>query len=70
MGIDSRPMVNSALKLDNKTISISYFKDLDFPEPFAERHVFNPQQDNSYGSLEEAFSPQDLLNQLNEFDFD
>ena len=70
MGIDTRPMVNSALKLDYKTISISYFKDRDFPEPFAERHVFNPEQDNSYGSFEEAFSPQDLLNLLNEFNID
>ena len=70
MGIDTRPMVSSALKLDYKTISISYFKDLDFPEPFAERHVFNPEQDNSYGSFEEAFSPQDLLNLLNEFNSD
>ena len=70
MGIDTRPMVNSALKLDYKTISISYFKDLDFPEPFAERHIFNPEQDNSYGSFEEAYSPQDLLDLLNEFDID
>ena len=70
MGIDTRPMVNSALKLNYKTISISYFKDLDFPEPFAERHVFNPEQDNSYGSFEEAYSPQDLLNLLNEFNID
>ncbi len=70
MGIDTRPMVNSALKLDYKTISISYFKDLDFPEPFAERHIFNPEQDNSYGSFEEAYSPQDLLNLLNEFNID
>ena len=70
MGIDTRPMVSSALKLDYKTISISYFKDRDFPEPFAERHVFNPEQDNSYGSFEEAYSPQDLLNLLNEFNID
>ncbi len=70
MGIDTRPMVDSALKLDYKTISISYFKDRDFKEPFKERHVFNPEQDNSYGSFEEAFSPQDLLNLLNEFNID
>lgn len=70
MGIDTRPMVSSALKLNYKTISISYFKDLDFPDPFAERHVFNPEQDNSYGSFEEAYSPQDLLDLLNEFDID
>ena len=70
MGIDTRPMVSSALKLDYKTISISYFKDRDFPEPFAERHIFNPEQDNSYGSFEEAYSPQDLLDLLNEFDID
>lgn len=70
MGIDTRPMVSSALKLDYKTISISYFKDRDFPEPFAERHIFNPEQDNSYGSFEEAYSPQDLLNLLNEFNID
>ena len=70
MGIDTRPMVNSALKLNYKTISISYFKDSDFPETFAERHIFNPEQDNSYGSFEEAYSPQDLLDLLNEFDID
>ena len=70
MGIDTRPMVDSALKLDYKTISISYFKDRDFKEPFKERHVFNPEQKSSYGSFEEAYSPQDLLNLLNEFDID
>ena len=70
MGIDTRPMVSSALILNYKTISISYFKDSDFPETFAERHVFNPEQDNSYGSFEEAYSPQDLLDLLNEFDID
>lgn len=70
MGIDTRPMVNSALKLDYKTISISYFKDRDFPDPFAERHVFNPEHENNYGSFEEAYSPQDLLNLLSEFDID
>lgn len=70
MGIDTRPMVSSALKLDYKTISISYFKDRDFPDSFAERHVFNPEQDNSYGSFEEAYSPQDILDLLNEFDID
>ena len=69
MGIDTRPMVDSALKLDYQTISISY-KDLDFNEPFAERHVFNPNQNQSYGSFEEAYSPQDLLNLLKEFDID
>ena len=70
MGIDTRPMVSSALKLDYKTISISYFKDRVFKEPFKERHVFNPEQKSSYGSFEEAYSPQDLLNLLNEFDID
>ena len=70
MGIDTRPMVDSALKLDYKTISISYFKDRDFKEPFKERHVFNPEQKSSYGSFEEAYSPQDLLNLLDEFDID
>ena len=34
MGIDTRPMVNSALKLDYRTFSISYFKTVDFKIPF------------------------------------
>ena len=34
MGIDTRPMVNSALKLDYKTFSISYFKTVDFKVPY------------------------------------
>mgnify|MGYP002869355288 CR=1 FL=1 len=58
------------LKLNYKTISISYFKDLDFPKTYAERHVFNPEQDMSYGSFEEDYSPEDLLSLLTEFDFD
>ena len=36
MGIDTRPMVNSALKLDYKIFSISYFKTVDFKVPYRE----------------------------------
>ena len=49
MGIDTRPMVNSALKLDYRTFSISYFKTVDFKMPYAEKHVLDQESVISCG---------------------
>ena len=61
MGIDTRPMVNSALKLDYKTFSISYFKTVDFKVPYAEKHVLDQESVISCGRFEENYSPDKLL---------
>ncbi len=74
MGIDTRPMVDSALKLNYKTVSISYFKDRDFNEPYDERHVFDSEITGSYGNFDESYSPTQVLDllesYLNEINYD
>ena len=67
MGIDTRPMVNSALKLDYKTFSISYFKTVDFKVPYAEKHVLNQESVISCGRFEENYSPEKLLELSKDF---
>ena len=70
MGIDTRPMVNSALKLDYKTFSISYFKTLDFKMPFREKHILDQESVISCGRFEENYSPDKLLELSKDFLFD
>ena len=67
MGIDTRPMVNSALKLDYKTFSISYFKTVDFKMPYAEKHVLNQESVISCGRFEDNYSPEKLLELSEDF---
>ena len=69
MGIDTRPMVNSALKLDYKTFSISYFKTVDFKIPFREKHVLDQESVISCGRFEENYSPEKLLELSKDFLF-
>ena len=66
MGIDTRPMVNSALKLDYKTFSISYFKTVDFKMPFMEKHVLDQESVISCGRFEENFSQEKLFELFDE----
>ena len=67
MGIDTRPMVNSALNLDYKTFSISYFKTVDFKMPYAEKHVLDQESVISCGRFEENYSPDKLLELSKDF---
>lgn len=72
MGINTRPMVNSALKLDYNTFSVSYFKTFDFINPFAEKHILHQEfinSDDSFncGSFEDNYSPSKLLNLSEEY---
>ena len=72
MGISTRPMVNSALKLNYNTFSVSYFKTLDFINPFAEKHILHQEDINSNdsfncGSFEENYSPLKLFATLSIF---
>lgn len=66
MGINTRPLVNSALKLDYNSFSVSYFKTVDFINPFDEKHILNQESidfNDSFncGSLEDNYSPEKLL---------
>ena len=67
MGIDTRPMVNSALKVDYKTFSISYFKTVDFKMPYAEKHVLDQESVISCGRFEDNYSPEKLLELSKDF---
>ena len=69
MGIDTRPMVNSALKLDYRTFSISYFKTADFKMPYMEKHVLDQESVISCGRFEENYSPEKLLELSKDFLF-
>ena len=66
MGIDTRPMVNSALNLDYKTFSVSYFKTIDFKIPYREKHVLDQESVISCGRFEENYSPMKLLQLFDE----
>ena len=66
MGIDTRPMVNSALKLNYKTYSISYFKTVDFKMPYSEKHVLDQESVETCGRFEDNYSPCKLLDLFEE----
>ena len=66
IGIDTRPMVNSALKLDYRTFSISYFKTVDFKMPYAEKHVLDQESVETCGRFEDNYSPFKLLDLFEE----
>ena len=66
MGIDTRPMVNSALKLNYKTFSISYFKTVDFKMPYCEKHVLDQESVVSCGRFEDNYSSQKLFELFDE----
>ncbi|AMK14909.1 ATP-grasp domain-containing protein [Methanobrevibacter olleyae] len=67
MGINTRPMVNSALKLDYRTFSLSYFKTLDFKMPYAEKHLLDQESAISCGKFEDNYSPYKLLELSKDF---
>ena len=66
MGIDTRPMVNSALKLNYRTYSISYFKTVDFKMPYMEKHVLDQESVISCGRFEDNFSQEKLFELFDE----
>ncbi|KZX14926.1 ATP-grasp domain-containing protein [Methanobrevibacter curvatus] len=62
LGTNTRPLINSALKLNYKSYSGSYFKTADFEEPFKSRSVLKQKAEKSCGSFEEKFNSLDILN--------
>ena len=61
LGINTRAIVNSALKLDYITFSGSYFSTLDFKVPHFEKHILKQKQARSCGYFETNYSYEKLL---------
>ncbi|WP_458455835.1 ATP-grasp domain-containing protein [Methanobrevibacter sp.] len=61
IGIDTRSMLNSALKLDYELFSTSYFSTSDNPTIKNQRIIINETDGESCGVFEDQFSPQNLI---------
>ena len=61
IGIDTRSMLNSALKLNYEIFSSSYFSTADTPQIKNQKIILNEQEDVSCGVFEDAFSSENIL---------
>jgi len=61
IGINTRGLINSALKLPYQTYSVSYYSTLDFKVPYQEKHVLNQHPGKSCGFFEKEYRPDRLL---------
>ena len=61
IGIDTRSMLNSALKLDYEIFSTSYFSTSDTPQIRNQKIILNESEDKSCGSFEDQFNSKMLL---------
>jgi len=68
IGINTRPMINSALKLDYNVISISYFKTLDFKKVYMEKYVLDQEKVDSCGNFENNYDTKTLIDLFKEID--
>ncbi|MCC7553544.1 MAG: ATP-grasp domain-containing protein [Methanobacteriaceae archaeon] len=60
-GINTRPMINSGLKLDYDIYSTSYYSTYDFNEIKNEKYLLNQQKNKSCGYLETNYTKDKLL---------
>lgn len=67
IGVNTRPQVNSGLKLNYNVLSSSYFTCIDFPSNVFEKHILNETEDESCGSFEENYHPVKLLDNIEEY---
>ncbi|MDL2246358.1 ATP-grasp domain-containing protein [Methanobrevibacter sp. OttesenSCG-928-K11] len=72
-GINTRPMINSGLKLNYTIFSTSYYSTYDFKEISNEKHLLNQEKNSSCGFFEENYNSEKLLklslDYLEEVDF-
>ena len=61
IGIDTRSMLNSALKLDYEVFSTSYFSTSDTPQIKNQKIILNESEGESCGSFEDQFSSSHIL---------
>lgn len=67
MGVNTRPLVNSALKLNFEVYSSSYYATYDFNKPYDEIHLLNQKVNESCGIFEEKYDPLELLDKSRDF---
>jgi len=67
MGINTRGLVNSSLKLPYKTYSISYYYTSDFKSPYQEKHILKQKKGNSCGFIEKKYNSKKLLELSKDF---
>ena len=61
IGIDTRSMLNSALKLDYEIFSTSYFSSSDTPQIKNQKIILNEQENQSCGIFEDQFNSANIL---------
>ena len=61
IGIDTRSMLNSALKLDYEKFSTSYFSSSDTPQIKNQKIILNEQENQSCGIFEDQFNSANIL---------
>lgn len=61
IGIDTRSMLNSALKLDYEIYSTSYFSTFDTPQIKNQKIILKESEDESCGNFEDQFNSKALL---------
>ncbi|WP_298501739.1 ATP-grasp domain-containing protein [uncultured Methanobrevibacter sp.] len=61
IGIDTRSMLNSALKLDFEIFSTSYFSSSDTPQIKNQKIILNEQENQSCGIFEDQFNSENIL---------
>lgn len=67
IGINTRSMVNSALKLNYEVYTVTYFQCSDFPEIENSIAILKEESNTSSGSFEMQYNPQELLKNGEEF---
>ncbi len=67
IGIDTRSMLNSALKLDYELFSTSYFSTSDNPIIKNQKIILNEMDGESCGVFENQFSPQNLIDMSQDY---
>ena len=73
IGINTRAMVNSALRLNYEVFSTSYFSCYDMPKIDNEKFILHEKADQSSGVFEDNYDPNELIdlagNYLDEVDY-
>ena len=67
IGIDTRSMLNSALKLDYELFSTSYFSTSDNPIIKNQKIILNEMDGESCGVFENQFNPQNLIDMSQDY---
>lgn len=67
MGVNTRELVKSSLRLPHETYSVSYYSTFDFKPPHKEKHILKQNKGISCGIFEEKYNPNKLLELSEDF---